>query len=708
MATNIKIVERVVTELPEERPLVPGEKYKVLQPNGDLLNYTINSEGNPVFIRGVSNEQNIRLERLNNEQVTKLEGLMTQQELDQRLNTITAGERGSIGPQDQAPEEDGIWRAKESGVYDNLGGLVVEEGKSVWFLKDGNIWTIYAEIDSAPATGVVQQNNTGATSGDTVYRYVAPIKDSLDTIAVRKNQFNKVNLLNNVNIETLSDPTKVRMIPQTGSVTAWAILELGKTYVIQGVPINTAGHRSGFFNTLSTLVEGERNNGEVFTVPAGYTYFCFGVKYQDNPSLDLDAIQIEEGTTPTEVVPYEFVKIDFTDQINGQVVSGDDDPVAGGVVYDAVNPMKEDLYNVVKGKSLFNPVNILEGFTLDVNGDNARIMEQEGSTLGFARIETGKSYYLQLDNKFNTVGHRVAFMPSLNSTLGYRIDARVSNNPFSTNNPEWQYIVFGLVYEPTGSAVDLSKVQLEEGTAPSPIVPFEDFTVMKEGDKGCFITGASFTFSGNPWFAMGTKSLRGSHFNRAVSDENITHTAFKMFEGTLYTPEEMDQFQYFCIMHTHNYVIDDTTGIQEDYHDYEPIVVNGLTRSQAWDYVLKKYKDDCYQLKDDPASRYYGSTFGKPCNIVVMTDWHDARTIFNQSVRRLRDKWGFNLLEFDTQIGFSKNQVNPSTGEQPSILYAVDTQVINGVTYGWHPARTVDNPAQQRMASLFNDFITKL
>ena len=129
--------------------------------------------------------------------------------------------------------------------------------------------------------------------------------------------------------------------------------------------------------------------------------------------------------------------------------------------------------------------------------------------------------------------------------------------------------------------------------------------------------------------------------------------------------------------------------------------------------MLKKYYADCYALKDDPSSKWYGTKSGKPCIIVVCTHWHDARTIFNESIRNLQKKWGFILCEFDKNIGFSKNQVHPITNEQISILHADtkdggDTEVINGVTYGWHPTEYVDAWIQKRMASIVEAAIRNL
>ena len=130
--------------------------------------------------------------------------------------------------------------------------------------------------------------------------------------------------------------------------------------------------------------------------------------------------------------------------------------------------------------------------------------------------------------------------------------------------------------------------------------------------------------------------------------------------------------------------------------------------SAAFDYVIKRYFSECYALKDDPKSKYYGTKSGKPAVIILCTDWHDARTTYNAAIRRLAARWGLPLVEFDTNVGFSKDAPNPATGTQQSLLHAQDTQTIEGVTYGWHPQRGEDKYIQQRMAAIFSDTMRRI
>lgn len=254
------------------------------------------------------------------------------------------------------------------------------------------------------------------------------------------------------------------------------------------------------------------------------------------------------------------------------------------------------------------------------------------------------------------------------------------------------------------------------GTVYTPNFNLKSVNTGEETSKGVLLTGASFAYSGNQWFNKVVQALGIIGYNKAVSGETIADTADKMNAGTLYTSEEFEQFGVLLIFHSHNTDVFTPSShdvIKPNYSDYTfPMARTTDGRVAAWDYVLKKYAADCYNAKDNPSSKWYGHAEGKPCIVAVITHWHDARTIFNDSIRQLRDKWGFHLIELDKEIGFSKNQLHPVTGEQVSIIHAVnnsnDTEVIDGVTYGWHPTRKEDAYVQIRIAEVVSDNIKKL
>ena len=118
--------------------------------------------------------------------------------------------------------------------------------------------------------------------------------------------------------------------------------------------------------------------------------------------------------------------------------------------------------------------------------------------------------------------------------------------------------------------------------------------------------------------------------------------------------------------------------------------------------VFLEYCKELYAVTKGQTNILFGS---------VLKLWHDARETYNNSVRRLAKRWSnyVRLCEFDKKIGFSKSTPDPKTGQQVSVSFAHpdanSCEIINGVTYGWHPKRGVDSPIQRRMAKIFAELI---
>jgi hypothetical protein len=216
------------------------------------------------------------------------------------------------------------------------------------------------------------------------------------------------------------------------------------------------------------------------------------------------------------------------------------------------------------------------------------------------------------------------------------------------------------------------------------------------------LTGASFASEPNTWFEIGCEALAARPVNRAIGGEAIANTANRMADGTLYSAEELEHIDAFVIMQVHEQDVYDESQLKENYEDYT-LPFDRSNYAAAFDYVIKRYISECYKLKDKPGSRYYGTPYGKPAIIVLSTHWHDARDLYNSSVRRLAAKWGLPVIEFDKNIGFSKNTLHPVTKEQYSLIFSRDKQQIAGTVYGWHPERGRDAYIQQRMAAIFAD-----
>jgi hypothetical protein len=221
------------------------------------------------------------------------------------------------------------------------------------------------------------------------------------------------------------------------------------------------------------------------------------------------------------------------------------------------------------------------------------------------------------------------------------------------------------------------------------------------------LTGASFASSNNGWFELGCKELDATPLNKAVPGTAIADAANLMATQKLYSHEELEEVDALVIMHVHDEDVASEAGLRKTFEDY-PIPFDRSNYAAAYDYVIKRYISECYNLKFGKNSKYYNTPSGKPVIIVLCTHWHDVRTIFNPAIRRLGEKWGFPVVEFDKYIGFSKNSPHPVTGGQYSILYSRNNETIDGIEYGWHPYEGQDQYIQKRMAAIFVDLMKKV
>lgn len=227
--------------------------------------------------------------------------------------------------------------------------------------------------------------------------------------------------------------------------------------------------------------------------------------------------------------------------------------------------------------------------------------------------------------------------------------------------------------------------------------------------KSIYMIGASIVAPENTWFEIACGQLGLKPINRAISGTKPTDSAVRISWGGEFSFEELDSFDVFAIMHCHELEVCDESKLLEDYHDYD--VNEKMDYSQAFDYIIRKYIDECRALEHNPDSRWFGIEGGKPVKIMLCTYWHDARVAYNTSIRRLAERWKdyTHLCAFDENIGFTKDESDPVTGEQISIQFAQNeygnTEVIDGVTYGWHPTRGKDSEIQFRMARIFADAV---
>ena len=367
------------------------------------------------------------------------------------------------------------------------------------------------------------------------------------------------------------------------------------------------------------------------------------------------------------------------------------------------------------GKNYINESDLLYGYSLQ-NGKwiplvrgvaSNRLFLKDGTTYTVSNLSvfspTITSMYLAYFDKDGNFLKRTAHAMVVDST-GLK-----GSCTFTANVDDGQTFYVRIVLQSSNVNVNyVPNPQLEVGSAATAYEAYAGTKYVLEvkgsklsEEKNVLLTGASFAFPDNEWFRYVCDDLGITGYNKAVSGETMQHTAQKMHDGTLYTQAEFEDFDIFLIFHSHNQTVTDPSNLKENYEDY----VFPLTdRSAQWDYVLKKYAAECYAARLNTNSRWYGTKDGKPYRVVVVTHWHDARTIFNNSIRELQAKWGFTLCELDKRIGFSKNEVHPVTGAQVSILHcdnpSNNTEIIGGVEYGWHPTRNKGAWIQHRMADI--------
>lgn len=135
----------------------------------------------------------------------------------------------------------------------------------------------------------------------------------------------------------------------------------------------------------------------------------------------------------------------------------------------------------------------------------------------------------------------------------------------------------------------------------------------------------------------------------------------------------------------------------------------------GYDYLLKKYALDCYNLRLNPDSKYYGTKSGKPVVIVCTTQWHDGYVRFNEGIKKMAKRHGAIVCDVANNVGFSYLQTDPTNDDSirwgalhcnnAAIGSGNDTETIpiHGVMYtgmGWHPTRQWDCYIQMKRAQI--------
>lgn len=323
---------------------------------------------------------------------------------------------------------------------------------------------------------------------------------------------------------------------------------------------------------------------------------------------------------------------------------------------------------------------------------------------------TSLACHVMFDEDMNVIG-------ALSTAAGYKItqeliDAGVRYVSFSYRPDDTpKTLTLRRDVDTSGMYNKISKNESDIKNLHSRVVKLEDETPYI---SGIVAMGASLMSPENVWFANAVNSLGVISYNKAESGVGHPHYfANKLWRGTFCTDEEFENMDIMAIQFANNSGLDSEVGLMTNASDYTAdFDIENLdnqfseySSAQNLDYILKFWQKRCFEQKDNPQSKWFGTPHGKPFRVIFVTHWHDARPYYNDAIRIVAERWGCAVCEFDKKIGFSKNQPLPDM-TQVSVLYAEDTQEIGGVTYGWHPKRGLHSEyIQGKMAFIFADTI---
>lgn len=795
-----------------------------------------------------------------------------QESYNEIVNSIGTGFQGTIKIAD-TPTEPGIYIPTESGTYANAGGLEYapegeDEGYLVMFIYDGD-WTKknVTPINFTP-TGVVEEGNAQAVSGDKVAKALKPISDTQNSIIIRKNKFNSDNILEDTNINVVD--TNANLLAQSGSKTAFIELKENTDYYFQMPNFNTRGYRVGLFDSLDVAPSPTINRiqNQSFN-SAGWRYLCFGVEYQGDGGIDLDLIQLEEGTSPTDIVPYDEISLINQSQVNELQTRVDELDIE----------IDDEKYiHYVLGKNLFDFDDLLLGW--GYSASTGYVENPDGIMSNKLYLSVGQ-ITIQGVKPYSADRVRILAFNGRDELLfgdPITIDSnRVGSYTITAASKFINVAYFRICLQfETGFPFDKEISQLEYGDVATayeaPIVKKAENPNYGKPIKTIFASGASTTVPSNGWFERACRELGFKSINAAVSGDSVMQHADKAFKGTLWTFEELDNMNILCLSHNHNYnvnfqgkefrkvetfigfyttsgsfslnnswcmdkynisnldtsllvssvgsvssepyivfmnqagdilgnasmtfasditLVEDfeitiptntayvlikrrntpnsytvlkgkTTGVLSNtVAEYEnkgydssnnplplgtldpndpnqrllPFGSVGASGSQlgnpiideryaaGYDYLIKKYRQECYNLKDNPASKWYGSEYGKPCTIIICSHWHDGYVVFNESAKKLSDRTGCVFVNTADYNGWSYKTTNPN--DSNSIRWSAQVchnasyggsndlhdEPINGIIYtnmGFHPTRDVNSEFNIRRANIFKDALNKI
>lgn len=193
-------------QLPAMTGLNPGDVYWIPATEDPTVanEYKVDNNGVPIFVRGIDADQQARLTRLNNGQITKLEGLKTQSEINSDINDAMSNATGSIIPVSGSVLPRGAsipYYITNKGKAELLGGVIgktfTNTGKPIpddkftipannvgyaYYDKAADTWSLGDVVPMPTATGTDVLQNEEIPKGKAVVKYVEPTKEKVDNI----------------------------------------------------------------------------------------------------------------------------------------------------------------------------------------------------------------------------------------------------------------------------------------------------------------------------------------------------------------------------------------------------------------------------------------------------------------------------------------------------------------------------------------------
>lgn len=287
------------------------------------------------------------------------------------------------------------------------------------------------------------------------------------------------------------------------------------------------------------------------------------------------------------------------------------------------------------------------------------------------------------------------------------------------------------------STIDLSSLISEGGQSSVATASIELANkVFVPAGKKILLVGASFAEEANGWdklvqditgIEVVNKAHGGYFIANNVAAEMINADSSKP-HGSLFWDGSRDTFYDYgaiIIFHSHNYDVllneNDYKARDVQYYKAHPSTVNGSKSNAAsyppaFDYALKQLKEWSrdYDTATEPVSSNYVEktrTKNTP-QILLCSHWHPGRKTYNESSRKLAERFGIAYCALDEFLGFTADDsihdtlpvdgISAGTKAEGdynrSVLHAQvtsvqdgkwfgRTEVIDEIVWGWHPQR---------------------